>query len=263
MIIKRVCKNVNESGNASFYMGLDNQGSLWASTDASLPEEKWELIAFNTIYKGYYPVCRFTALCATEKDFVAAGLGGDGLPYVFCSLMGGVWESVPLLFGNSLTGYQRAGGKIIEILYDSRIRQLFMLCGNGELVTIPDCPKCAKIRKVTDEKVLGGFFSNDNRMIILTTAAGEELRIPKEEAVQIRISSDYAEMKIKEGGILVDLREMDIDNLGEWLETQSKDQFIAFLCNYGVQSDRAAEYARGKGFYQAFSMGGARLDLYP
>lgn len=261
MIIKRVCKETEHSDSSLTWMGLDDQGSLWISKGSSTSGEEWKPVLFNQTYQGYYPECRFTAIGATEKDYVAAGIGEDGLPYVFRSLMGGVWESVNLVCGSRLFGYRRASGRIVEILYDLRSKQLFMPCANGELLTIPDCPKCAKIQKVTEERIAGGAFSEDYRHMILMTETGHKLQIGLEEAVQIRVSPDYADQKIKEGGVLADLREMEEDDVGDWLKTQPKNRFIAFICHYGVQADRAARYAREKGYEKAYSLGRARLQF--
>lgn len=261
MTIKKVCKEIKHTDCVQTWIGLDDRGSLWISTGSAASSEEWKPILFNQMYKGYYPECHFTAIGATENDYVAAGIGEDGLPYVFRSLMGGVWESINLVCGNQLSGYQRVLGRIVEILYDVKTRQLFMPCDNGELLTIPDCPKCAKIQKLTDEKIVKGSFSEDRRYIILITDKGKELRVGHEEAVQIRISPDYADKRINEGGVLVDLRKMQEDDVEDWLDTQPKDKFIAFICHYGVQADRATKLARKKGYENAYSLGGARLQF--
>lgn len=77
---------------------------------------------------------------------MAAGIGEDGLPCAFRSLLGSVWE-------------------------------------NGELLIIPDCPKCAKIYRVSEERIVGGHFSEVGRNIILITAVGNEVEIKKDEAL--------------------------------------------------------------------------------
>lgn len=261
MIIKKICKTVNKHKRLP-YIGLDEKGSLWILTGSLSKEKEWIPIEFNELYAGYYPACQFTAICATEKDFVAAGMGEDGLPYVFRSLMGGVWESADLLCGNLLMGYKRAVGKIVEILYDFNTKQLFMICENGELLTLPDCPKCAKICNVSEERILGGHFSEDGSKIILITVDRKEVPIEKESISQIRVTSDFARKRIEEGGDLVDLRKMSMEATVDWLKTQPKEKCILFLCEYGVQSDQAAKYARSIGYHQAYSMGGVRLQFY-
>ena len=129
-----------EQKNMNLKIALDKEGNLWKSN------AEWQPIAFNENYQGYYPFCTFTAIAATDVDFVAAGMGEDGLPYVYRSVMGGVWESANMLAGSPLNGFVRASGKVNRIVYDGTSRQIFLLCANGELVTMPDCPRCVRVR---------------------------------------------------------------------------------------------------------------------
>lgn len=262
MIIRKACKNKSGENGKCSYIGLDDEGNLWTYTGLCSEPEEWTPVLFNEMYQDYYQTCRFTAICATKQEFVAAGIGEDGLPYVFRSMMGGIWERVNLICGNPMLGYQRAEGKIVEILYEVHTKQFFMLCENGELLTLPDCPKCAKINRVSEERIIGGYFSEDGSTIIIITDTGKEEALRWNEVSQIRGSSDFAEKKIKEGGILIDLRNIDIDTIEDWLSTQEKERCIFFLCNYGIQSDQAARFARRKGYHQAYSLGGERLKLY-
>lgn len=239
-------------------IGIDENGELWICAG----EEEWKPVPFNENYKGYYPYCRFTTVCAAGRSFVVGGLGEDDLPYIFRSLMGDVWESVNMMCGNRITGYRRAEGKIVRILSDDNTRQLFVLCENGELLTLPDCPKCAVLRKVSDEKIIDGSFAKDGMSILILLESGGVKKVSREEVSQVRVSSEFAERKIKEGAALIDLRKMDPDSLGEWLEIQNKDKSIIFLCEYGIRADQAARYARRKGFLHAYSMGGIKLKLY-
>lgn len=253
MIIKKACKATNKIINS--YIGLDEKGGLWLNTGSSDLEE-WKPILFNEMYDGYYPKCYFTAVGATELDFIAAGIDKDGTPYVYRSLMGGVWEAVNLLCGSVLTGYERASGKIVNILYETKTKQLFMPCANGEMLTIPDCPKCAKISKVSNEEITEAYFSKDGtKRITLLTRIGKEISVELNRVMQIRISKEFAMEKIKEDGILLDLRKIDEDEVDDWLSNQPKDKFIVFECEYGVRSDRAATFARNKGYNQAYSLG--------
>lgn len=57
-----------------------------------------------------------------------------------------------------------------------------------------------------------------------------------------------------------DLKKMQVDDVEDWLRTQPKDRFIAFLCHYGAQADRAARYAREDEYREAYSLGGARMQ---
>lgn len=291
-------------------LALDRDGNLWKAQVKSDEVPDWQPVLFNENYAGYYPACMFTSITATDVDFVAAGNGEDGLPYVYRSLMGGVWESANLMAGSALNGFVRASGKINQMLYDHQTRQIFLLCDNGELVTMPDCPKCVRVRKVTDcalvacrvegegsaeengsveEEGCVGMGGCESRLV-LTNLRGEEIVLNAYEMTQVRASFSYVGEQLKKGGWLVDLRRrrqdgrvrpagdgrsemeqnnlpikispeqvlyMNMDEVEEWLEEQSKETFLAFLCEYGTQADEAAHYARRQHFPRAYSLGGA------
>ena len=286
------------------WLGLDADGALWlkkgekaepgkdADSGEYLTAEKtgadWNPVSFNENYAGYYPMCIFTAIAVTDVDFVAAGVAEDGQPYVYRSIMGGVWESANLMGGSKLGGFVRASGRVNQILYDSAGRQIFLLCANGELVTMPDCPKCVRVRKVTDCALTEGeVLVNDNEelQLVLLNARGEKLILDAYEMTQVRASFSYVKEALKQGGYLVDLRRqreqkadsgdagqeavlfdgirkeqilrMEQDDIENWLEHVEKDTLIAFLCEYGTQADEAAHYVRRHHFPRAYSLGGA------
>lgn len=270
-----------EQKNMNLKIALDKEGNLWKSN------AEWQPIAFNENYQGYYPFCTFTAIAATDVDFVAAGMGEDGLPYVYRSVMGGVWESANLLAGSPLNGFVRASGKVNRIVYDGTSRQIFLLCANGELVTMPDCPKCVRVRKVTDCALVDGQIqteingllpeqSTSGQRLVLINERGEKIILNQYEMTQVRASLSYVREQLKKGGFLVDLRKkegaetdflggirkeqvlhIESEELEEWLSVQPRELFVAFLCEYGTQADEAAHYARRHQFSCAYSLGGA------
>lgn len=270
-----------EQKNMNLKIALDKDGNLWKSN------AEWQPIAFNENYQGYYPFCTFTAIAATDVDFVAAGMGEDGLPYVYRSVMGGVWESANLLAGSPLNGFVRASGKVNRIVYDGTSRQIFLLCANGELVTMPDCPKCVRVRKVTDCALVDGQIqteingllpeqSTSGQRLVLINERGEKIILNQYEMTQVRASLSYVREQLKKGGFLVDLRKkegaetdflggirkeqvlhIESEELEEWLSVQPRELFVAFLCEYGTQADEAAHYARRHQFSRAYSLGGA------
>lgn len=213
-------------------LALDKDGNLWKAQVKSDEVPDWQPVLFNENYAGYYPACTFTSIVATDVDFVAAGNGEDGLPYVYRSLMGGVWESANLMAGSALNGFVRASGKINQMLYDHQTRQIFLLCDNGELVTMPDCPKCVRVRKVTDCALVADRVEEGGRTgmegcveekgrvkgerhvkmegreprLVLTNARGESIVLNAYEMTQVRASYSYVKEQLKKGGWLVDLR---------------------------------------------------------
>lgn len=270
-----------EQKNMNLKIALDKEGNLWKSN------AEWQPIAFNENYQGYYPFCTFTAIAATDVDFVAAGMGEDGLPYVYRSVMGGVWESANLLAGSPLNGFVRASGKVNRIVYDGTSRQIFLLCANGELVTMPDCPRCVRVRKVTDCALVDGQIQTEingllpeqsisGQRLVLINERGEKIILNQYEMTQVRASLSYVREQLKKGGFLVDLRKkegaetdflggirkeqvlhIESEELEEWLSVQPRELFVAFLCEYGTQADEAAHYARRHQFSRAYSLGGA------
>lgn len=150
----------------------------------------WEPVLFNETYAGYYAPCHFTALAATKNDFVAAGFDPDGRPCAYRSLYGGVWDQVPLLGGNPISGWARPRGRINAILYDRPTNQLFLLSSSGEVVTLPDCPKCVRIRQVCDQPIISGEIREDRLWLRLED--GSHLGVSMANALQLRISYSYA-----------------------------------------------------------------------
>lgn len=242
----KLCGNI---GNLKIALGED--GNLYRNKG----ENEWENLFFHENYKDFYPVCRLEHLIATNHDFVAAGFGvEDRLPYLFRSLSGGVWDMIPLKYGNPCMGYQRIRGRVTEMLFDHGKEQIFLLCENGELVTVPDCPKCMKVRKIADQPLVHGEICGEYLQIILQD--GSQMLVPMDEITQVRVALGYAKELEKKGGTIIDLTKADMDDLPEILKSYSQDSFIAFICQYGKRADAAASYARSQGFNRAFSIGG-------
>ncbi|MGI6706831.1 MAG: rhodanese-like domain-containing protein [Clostridia bacterium] len=246
-------------------LGLSGDGRLWRMQDGG----DWEDLKFNKIYSGYYPTCTFTAIGCFEVGFVAAGLGEDGLPLAFHSILGGVWDALDLVESSMIHGYKRATGRINAILYDHRTKQIFLLCGNGEIVTLPDCPKCVRIKKVSEVGIKGGSIEGDR--IVLLLENGDKMYLPLQEAVQYRVSFSYAKQLLSSGGYLVDLRDearrraedlvegsisISMDAIYDWLSGVDKKANIVFFCSYGVQADEIVQYARSHGHPNTYSLGG-------
>ncbi|MDR3172983.1 MAG: rhodanese-like domain-containing protein [Treponema sp.] len=231
-------------------------------------EEGWELFDFNRLYKNYYPPCVFTALENYGGVFYLAAMDHGGMPFLFSSLMGDVWEMINLTARGPLNGRTRASGKILRILHDPSRRQLFLVCANGQLVTLPDCPKCLRIRQAADIEVRDGKIEGDQIRLFL--ADGSKKSIAIEDAAQYRVSLSFVREKILPRGILADLRSAEeftadhleqsvnvpMDRLSSWLAAQGKNTPLVFLCRSGVLSDTAVLLARSLGFIHVYSLGG-------
>lgn len=249
-------------------LGLDEQGELWLR-DAS---KDFRPVRFNEQYRGYYPPCRFTAIAATEKGFVAAAVDGQEKPLLFRSMLGGVWERAELVCREGIPS-----GRIIRILVGEKPEQLFLCCDNGELITVPDCPRCMKLRRVSNETVLDAALCGDQ--ILLTLQKDASVAVPLRELSQMRVHPDWALKALSQGAALVDLgchpaspfaqswakvllaraERVEAEALEDWLPMQSKDRKLIFLCDYGVQAERAAGTARRLGYAQAYFLDGICL----
>lgn len=253
-------------------LGLSEDGRIFR-----MEENRFRELEFNKIYEGYYCPCVFTALECVAEGFVAAGLGEDGLPHVYRSLMGGVWEPANLMVSMPANGIRRVTGRVNQILYDPKVRQVIILCENGEIAFLPDCPKCVRILKVAEQPICEGRL--EGRKMVMVLFDGSKIRINIDVNRQYRIAVSYAGQKLAESGYLVDLRprvrqgEVDFqvmlginedihlhlsaEELDAWLETVPKDTFLTFYCTFGINSDEAAGRCRDMGYSSACSLGGA------
>jgi rhodanese-related sulfurtransferase len=244
-------------------LALDQNGGLLFSRGGS-----WEPYDFNTLHKGYEPSCFFTAIAYASGLIYIAGVDESGLPHIFASLSGEAWERLNLAMLIPGGGSIRASGRIARILHDPSGNQLFLACQNGQLVTLPDCPKCVKVRQavygeVTDARI-------DKEDIVLILADGSEKRVPIDDAAQLRVSLSYVREKLlPNGGLLVDLRPegappfpdsvcAPFESLADWLELQDKSRPLVFVCERGARSGYAARLARKNGFGKAYSLGGIK-----
>ena len=254
-----------KDGYPSF--ALTGDGRLWLKKEAG----EWEEYEFNKMYEGYYPYCRFNNIGYCESGFLAAGLSEDASPLLFRSLLGQVWEQVDLFGKSAVLGYIKATGRINKILYDDHSNQILLLCANGDIITLPNCPKCARIKKITEGGIIDGVIKQDT--LYLTLENGDQIRIPMQEALQYRISLSYARQQLENGGYMIDLRSevrrkaegnlegslpVSTDDIDNWLTEKEKNTFLTFFCSYGINADEVAQKARSLGFSMAFSLGGIK-----
>ncbi len=258
-IFHQVCRR----GDGEPVLAVTADGVLYRSRDGV-----WQRYDFNAAYAGYHPACVFTAVAYADSVLCIAGVDGEGSPRVFCSLLGDVWEERNLTMLHP-GGAVRPTGRPLRILYDDVQAQVFVICDNGQLVTLPDCPKCVKITQACREVVADGRL--DGRDIVLALADGGSVRVSVDVAAQPRVSAEFARQQIREDGAwLVDVRShaahgrdglrdslcVPLDELGDWLCTQDRAHTVIFYCQGGVQADAAAAFAKRRGFGRAYSLDG-------
>ena len=250
-------------GENGVWLGRTAEGELFTRVAGG-----WQPYDFNGLHEGYYPYCTFTALAQAGGAFYLAGTDKAGLPHVFLSLLGGVWEEQNLIARNPVRGEVRAEGEVVRILYDAQEKQVFLLCRGGQLVTLPDCPKCVRILPLHRPDVIDGRLEDGE--ITVRFADGGEERVNVKNAVQYRVAKSFAQQLIQQGGVLVDVRtpeayaedtvpgsvNVPLEELDLWLNGQLQSRILVFVCRTGSLADVAVRYARRQGFARAYSLGG-------
>lgn len=223
-------------------------------------------------YQGYFPSCKFTAAGSSEHQFYVAGTDEEGIPHMYSSELGSVWTPVNLDSHYSLTKAEQYGD-IVKILWSQRENQVFLASANGYLITVPDCPKCVRARKITDAGLSDAWIEGEE--ICLQNKAGECIRYSLELAAQYRCFWSFAKTHIGVDGILADLREAEsikkqpivgaaaipYNNLDKLLEKYPRDKYLFFVCEHGYLADEAAREARRKGMKKAYTLGGVYMIL--
>ncbi len=221
---------------------------------------------FNQNYEGYYPSCRWTAAGRGEILYLA-GTDDNEVPHLFSSAGGETWTEQNIRTRIGLPDPMEYGD-IIQILWEGKNRQLFLVTKNGYLVTLPDCSKCVRARHVSDRRLIDAKIEGE--VIFLIGEGGEQIRIPVGSASQYRCSWSFAMPFLKEGGLLFDLRDaverqllpvpvairMEIGDLEGLLGGMTKGRPLFFFCGHGYLADQAVRDARQAGFVHAYSLGG-------
>lgn len=222
---------------------------------------------FNQNYCGYFPELRWTASCANDHAFYVAGTDGEGIPYLFSSLTGEIWTKEGIEPVNGLFQKEEYGD-IVSILWDEGTHQFYLVSWNGYLIALPDCPKCVRVRIVSEQKLREAWIGD--RILYIREENGGIRQFYMETIAQYRCAWDFAKPHLHKDGILIDLRpaeeqrEAGIPGAygceGEALEKllvhYPKDRYLFFVCEHGYQADAAAREARDSGIQKSYSLGG-------
>ena len=223
---------------------------------------------FDT-YRGYYPGCRLTACAAGCRQFYAAGTDSSGTAHLFSSADGTVWAEMnlqPRLGPLKVSDY----GDILAVFCDDDAGQLFLVGRNGCLITVPDCPRCVRARRISELPLIRAEIDRPGHRILLTDTAGKLLRLRTDTSAEYRCDRTYMEPHLGKDGVLLDLRDPDRiaadpypgaipcpEELLEALyEKYPRGYWLFFVCERGFLSDQAVRDAREKGFRNSWSLGG-------
>lgn len=264
--IKKICENPEQG----LKLCLTEEGDLCV-----LKEEGWRNVAFAEVYRGKYPPCVFQDILYAREDFYAAATTEDGLAAVYSSATGELWSPVNLKEMHYWADGRPPRGGAVRLFLEPCMNQILLVCSGGDVVILPECPKCVKIMHVTDRTVTDADY-RDHHMT-LTDENGETERVSVATKDAIRVSLSYAKKACEEGGELIDIRPddvraeegpipctaaMDPEALDDYLQTKDKDARLYFMCSYGTVSDQAAWHAYFEGFTNARSVGGFHEGLH-
>ena len=222
---------------------------------------------FNDTMRDIILNAVFTAMAQRGRCIYVAGSDDKGLPHLFLSTDGSVWEErvITSRFGIiSVEDY----GRIVSILLSVENEPVYLIAENGYLITIPDCPKCVRARYVSDKRLMNGRLEDD--YILVCDIEGNKSRYLINSAMGYRCAWDFAKPYLGNAGIVIDFRSenerkklklpcsinMPEEFLEKFLNKCSKSMYLFFICDHGYKADDAVNVARTNGFHNAYSLGG-------
>jgi len=264
--MNRICENLATGRK----LALADDGDLCVYKDA-----QWQRLGFNERFAGEFPPCAFQDILYARDDFYAAGTTADGQAVVYSSLTGELWTPVNLMEQHFWADGRPPRGGAVRLFFEPCMEQILLACSGGDVVLIPECPKCVKILHLTDRPVIDAAYG-DHRMT-LTYADGETEPFLLATADWIRVSLSYAKNACTEGGELIDVRPqhrrlsegpipctaaVDPEELDDYLKDKAPDTRLFFICSFGTVADQATWHAYYLGFRNARSVGGWHKGLH-
>lgn len=230
---------------------------------------------FQSERESYFKEYRITAEEYLNGQFWIACVDKKSNSRLFCSETGHVWNPVNIDSRFSVVS-SRDYGPIIRILQLEKNGDMCLVSQNGYLITVPDCAKCVRARKISDQKLTDACL--EKGMIRVKDENENEICFYAEITAQYRCVMSFARPHINTDGIIVDLRrESDAeknpvpgacklsgdgrDQLEKLIRLYPKNRYLFFLCSSGSSADTAAREARQNGIRRAYSMGELELVL--
>ena len=190
----------------------------------------------------------------------------------FRALDGDDWSPLDLREQRPWSDGKPPRGGAVKLFPEENLRRVLLVCSGGDVVLLPECPKCVKILRVTDKTVVDADYSGQS--LTLAYGDGQRETVPVPTAGALRVSLSYAKQM---GGELIDIRpekmrqqegpipctaSMEPEDLDDYLETRAPDTRMYFICSFGVIADQAAGHAYRMGFQNARSVGGIHPGLH-
>lgn len=227
---------------------------------------------FNAQYHKFYPFCRFTAAEICGQAMYAAGTDLSGVPHLYVSSMGDVWSPVCILPQRTWIS-EASYGDVLKILYDLTSTQIFLVTRNGYLITLPDCPRCVRARRISDVPLKNAEIQD--AQIAIWDVLGTEMRYALHLMAQYRCTWPFAKARLGKNGIVIDLRtdkessgitlpgsmRLTSEAIPEFLRCIPEDMNLFFVCEQGWSADDAARESRFRGHEKSYSLGGAQ-DIF-
>ncbi len=257
-------KTICEKPELERKLGIAEDGDLCVFRNG-----EWIKVGFNDRYAGEYPSCLFQDILYARDDFYAAATTADGGAAVYSSCTGENWAPVNLVEKHYWAESTPPQGGAVKMFFEPCMNQILLVCSGGDVVSIPDCPKCVKVMHVADRTVVDASY--EDRRMTLTYEDGQKETVALQTADRIRVSMSYAIQACKEGGELIDIRPNDLrrqdgpvpctaaidpEDLDDYLQTKDPHARLTFMCTFGTVADQAAWHAYYAGFPNARSVGG-------
>ena len=264
--MNRICENLAKGRK----LALADDGDLCVFKD-----EQWRRLGFNERFAGEFPPCAFQDVLYARDDFYAAGTAAGGHAVLYSSLTGELWTPVNLKEQHFWADGQPPRGGAVRLFFEPCMDQILLVCSGGDVVLIPECPKCVKILRLTDRPVIDAAYG-DHR-IAMTYVDGETESFLLATADWIRVSLSYAKNACAEGGELIDIRPqqrrllegpipctaaVDPEDLDDYLQNKDPETRLFFICSFGTVADQATWHAYYLGFRNARSVGGWHKGLH-
>jgi hypothetical protein len=153
---------VSLSGGALGCYGVTDEGEIISSSDLAT----WEILDFNEFYAGYYPSCKFTGVCVTDRQVAVIGQSEQGAVLAL-STDGDVWTQRSLDYSDpegmpaTLRHTPRA------IIYEAEWDRFLLACDRGKVMSVPACSHCNELYDLNTTSNLTALAENRGTVLVV------------------------------------------------------------------------------------------------